>query len=147
MTSAICSHFEAGATGLEPATSGVTVRGSITVNPCILDFLWLIGHRQVTVSIFECVGGLTSGNERKHRPEIIPHKTDIAGPGSRIDLVPRLPTDRPPNSTVVLTNPNEDCSPAAFRAFLDELLSGPEPELDSLDAAETLRELRVDGKA
>ena len=33
------------------------------------------------------------------------------------------------------------------RAFLDELLSGPEPELDSLDAAETLRELRVDGKA
>jgi hypothetical protein len=59
--------------------------------------------------------------------------------------VPRLPADPPPNSKVVLTNPDEDCSPAAFRAFLDELLNGPEPELDSLHAAETLRELRIDG--
>jgi len=47
----------------------------------------------------------------------------------------------------VLTNPDEDCSPAAFRAFLDELLDGAEPELDSLHAAETLRDLRIDGKA
>jgi hypothetical protein len=107
----------------------------------------LIGHRQVTVSIFECVGGLALGNERKHRLEIIPHKTDIAGTKSRIEPVPRVPADPPPNSTVVLTNPDEDCSPAAFRAFLDELLEMPVPELDSLHAAEALRELRIDAKA
>jgi hypothetical protein len=47
----------------------------------------------------------------------------------------------------VLTNPDEDCSPAAFRAFLDELLEMPVPELDSLHAAEALRELRIDAKA
>jgi len=47
----------------------------------------------------------------------------------------------------VLTNPDEDCSPAAFRAFLDELLDKPEPELDGLHAAEALRELRINGKA
>lgn len=143
----ICRSFEAGATGLDPATSGVTVRGSITGNPCISHFLLLIGHRQVTVSIFECVGGLALGNERKHRLEIIPHKTDIAGTKSRIEPVPRVPADPPPNSTVVLTNPDEDCSPAAFRAFLDELLEMPVPELDSLHAAEALRELRIDAKA
>jgi hypothetical protein len=43
---------------------------------------------------------------------------------------------------VVLTNP-DDCSPAAVSAFLDEPLNKPEPELDSLHAAETLRELRT----
>ncbi|MHB8296063.1 MAG: hypothetical protein ACYDH5_15880 [Acidimicrobiales bacterium] len=48
----------------------------------------------------------------------------------------------PPGSTVVVTNPDEDCSADAFRAFPDELLAGPEPELDSLDAAEAARELR-----
>ncbi len=42
----------------------------------------------------------------------------------------------------MVTNPDEDCSPEAFRAFLDDLLSGPEPELDSLDAAQAVRELR-----
>ncbi len=59
----------------------------------------------------------------------------------------RPPADLPPNSQVVLTNPDEDCSPAAFRAFLDELLDGRESELDNLRAAETLRELRIDGRA
>jgi hypothetical protein len=44
----------------------------------------------------------------------------------------------------VVTNPDEDCSPEAFRALLEELLAGPEPELDSIEAAEALRELRVD---
>jgi hypothetical protein len=44
----------------------------------------------------------------------------------------------------VLTNPDEDCSPAAFRAFLDELLAKPEPELDSLHAADVLRDLRME---
>jgi len=47
----------------------------------------------------------------------------------------------------VVTNPDEDCSPAAFHAFLDDLLAGPEPELESLNAAEALRELRVDAEA
>ncbi len=51
----------------------------------------------------------------------------------------RLPADVPPGSTIVLTNPDEDCSPEAFRAFLDELLAAPKPELDSVDAAEKLR--------
>jgi hypothetical protein len=55
--------------------------------------------------------------------------------------------DLPPGSAVVVTNPDEDCSPAAFHAFLDELLAGPEPELESLDAAAALRELRVDAEA
>jgi len=54
----------------------------------------------------------------------------------------RYPVDLPPGSVVVVTNPDEDCSPEAFHAFLDELLAGPEPELDSLDAAQAVRELR-----
>ena len=45
---------------------------------------------------------------------------------------------------VVETNANEDCSPEAFAAFIDRLLEGPEPELESIEAAEALRELRVD---
>ncbi|MBK9178437.1 MAG: hypothetical protein IPM45_02485 [Acidimicrobiales bacterium] len=45
---------------------------------------------------------------------------------------------------MVVVNPDEDCSPEAFRAFLEALLAGPEPELESLDAAEALRELRAD---
>jgi len=52
------------------------------------------------------------------------------------------PTDRPEYPAVVVLNPDEDCSPAAFRAFLDELLSGPEPELESIGAAQAVRELR-----
>ncbi|HUP69169.1 MAG TPA: hypothetical protein VM142_05070 [Acidimicrobiales bacterium] len=46
-----------------------------------------------------------------------------------------------------MTNPDEDSSPNAFRAFIDELLAGPEPELDSIGAAEAIRELRVDADA
>ena len=49
------------------------------------------------------------------------------------------PADSPPGSPVVVTNPDEDCSPAAFQALLDDLLAGPEPELESLDAAEAIR--------
>ena len=55
--------------------------------------------------------------------------------------------DLPPGSAVVVTNPNEDCSPEAFHAFLDDHVAGPEPELESLGAAEALRELRVDVEA
>ena len=52
---------------------------------------------------------------------------------------PPQPADVPPGSVVVVTNPDEDCSPQVFHLFLDELLAGPEPEIDSLDAAEALR--------
>ncbi len=45
---------------------------------------------------------------------------------------------------MVLTNPGEDCSPEAFRAMVDELLCGPEPELESIGAAAALQELRPD---
>jgi len=61
--------------------------------------------------------------------------------------MPRRPVDLPPGSAVVVINPDEDCSPEAFEAFLDELLAGPEPELDSLDAAQAVRELRDDATA
>ena len=44
--------------------------------------------------------------------------------------------------TVVLLNPDEDCSAAAFRLLVDELLAGPEPVLPSLGAAAVLDELR-----
>jgi hypothetical protein len=59
----------------------------------------------------------------------------------------KRPNDLPPGSAVVVTNPDEDCSPEAFHVLLDDLLAGPEPDLESLDAAEALRELRVDAEA
>jgi len=46
----------------------------------------------------------------------------------------------------VVTNPEEDCSPSSFRAFLDQLLGGPEPELESMGAAAALLSLRVDAE-
>ncbi len=52
------------------------------------------------------------------------------------------PTDRPEDPAVVVLNPDDDCSPAAFWTFLDQLLSGPEPELESIGAAQAVRELR-----
>ena len=53
----------------------------------------------------------------------------------------------PNDPAVVVTNPDEDCSSALFRAFIDELLAGPDPEIESVDAAEALRLLRVDAEA
>jgi hypothetical protein len=53
----------------------------------------------------------------------------------------------PADPAVVLTNPDEDCSPEAFRALINELLSEREPELESIQAADALRELRLDSKA
>lgn len=52
----------------------------------------------------------------------------------------------PADPVIVVTNPDEDCSPAAFRAMIDELLSSPELDLESVDAAEALRELRTDAE-
>jgi hypothetical protein len=45
---------------------------------------------------------------------------------------------------VVLLNPDEDTSPAAFRQLVDELLAGPEPTLEALGAAEVLEGLRAE---
>jgi hypothetical protein len=45
---------------------------------------------------------------------------------------------------VVLLNPDEDCSAAAFRLLVDDLLAGPEPVLASLGAAAALEELRAE---
>ncbi len=56
-------------------------------------------------------------------------------------------SDLPSDPVIVVTNPDEDSSPNAFRAFIDELLASPEPELDSIGAAEAIRELRVDADA
>jgi hypothetical protein len=53
----------------------------------------------------------------------------------------------PADPAVVLTHPDEDCSPEAFRALINELLSEREPELESIQAADALRELRLDSKA
>jgi hypothetical protein len=47
---------------------------------------------------------------------------------------------------VAVTNPDDDCSAEAFHAFLDDLLAGPDPELESLGAPEALRKLRVDAE-
>ncbi len=44
---------------------------------------------------------------------------------------------------MVVTNPDEDCSPEAFRALIDELLAGPEPDLETIDAAAALARLSV----
>ena len=43
--------------------------------------------------------------------------------------------------------PTDDCSAEAFGSFLWELLSGPEPELETIQAAEALWELRVDSRS
>jgi hypothetical protein len=61
--------------------------------------------------------------------------------------VVRGASDLPADPVIVVTNPDEDASPNAFRAFIDELLAGPEPELDTIGATEALRELRVDTDA
>jgi hypothetical protein len=53
----------------------------------------------------------------------------------------------PADPVIVVTNPDEDCSPDTFSAFIEQLLAGPEPELDSLDATEALHQLRVDAEA
>lgn len=54
----------------------------------------------------------------------------------------RRAADLPDRPSVVVLNPDEDCSPEAFRAVIDELLAGPEPEIESLDAAAILAAVR-----
>ncbi len=52
-----------------------------------------------------------------------------------------------PSGSVVVANPDEDCSPAAFRRLLEELAAGPEPVIESLGAGELLAQLRADAEA
>ncbi len=52
----------------------------------------------------------------------------------------------PDDPVIVVTNPEEDCSPEAFHAMLNDLLAGPEPLLESIGAAEVLHELRSDAE-
>lgn len=60
--------------------------------------------------------------------------------------MPRFPARPPDGPIIVLTNPDEDCSSAAFRTFIDDLLDGPEPELESIDAAAEIRAERLDAQ-
>jgi hypothetical protein len=62
-------------------------------------------------------------------------------------LVARQASDFPGDRVIVVTNPDEDCSPASFRRVLDDLLDAPEPAPESLGAAEALRELRAEDLA
>lgn len=59
----------------------------------------------------------------------------------------RHASDSSASPVVVVTNPGDDCSPPAFRSLLDELAAGPEPELESIDAVDALRQSRVDADA
>lgn len=59
-------------------------------------------------------------------------------------VVVRSASSRPQDPVVVTTNSDEDCSPAAFAASLERLLRRPETDLDSIEAARALSELRVD---
>jgi hypothetical protein len=54
----------------------------------------------------------------------------------------RRASDLTDDPVIVVTNPQEDCSPETLRAFIDELLAGPEPELESVGGAEAVRVLR-----
>lgn len=55
--------------------------------------------------------------------------------------------EAPDDPVILVTNPDEDCSPEALRAFIAELLSEPEPALESIQATEALRALRTDAEA
>ncbi len=47
---------------------------------------------------------------------------------------------------VVVANPEEDCSPAVFRLLIDELLTAPDPQIESLDAAAVLETFRAESE-
>lgn len=89
----------------------------------------------------EGVGDSRSGTVAASGPRI--------GRGARVwfsTLVPMADRadDLSHGPRVVLLNPDEDCSPAAFRLLVDELLAAPEPALASLEAAGVLEELRTE---
>lgn len=51
-----------------------------------------------------------------------------------------------PARSVLVANPDEDCSPGAFRMLLDELAAGPVPVMECLDAGDLLADLRADAE-
>jgi len=54
----------------------------------------------------------------------------------------RRAVDLPDDPAIVVTNPDDDCSPAALKRFFDEVFEGPEPDLERIGAAEYIRKLR-----
>jgi hypothetical protein len=67
--------------------------------------------------------------------------------GDSVALVASHASDLPANPPVVVPNRDEDCSPEAFHSVLDEVMAGPEPDLETIGAADALRELRADAGA
>lgn len=53
--------------------------------------------------------------------------------------------DQPTDSALLFTNPDEDVTPQAFRAWLDQVQTGEPLEL-GVTAAETLAEARAAGE-
>lgn len=54
------------------------------------------------------------------------------------------PAPELPNGSAVIVITPDEGSPEAFRAFVDELLATAEPDLETIEAADALRELRAD---
>lgn len=54
-------------------------------------------------------------------------------------------SDLPVGSLVVEIEPDQ-YSPTAFWAFVDEMLARPEPALETIGAADALREIRADAE-
>jgi hypothetical protein len=63
---------------------------------------------------------------------------------STITVVTESAHESSGRTAVTTTNLDEDCSPAAFRELLDALAEDSEPELESIDAALAVRELRLE---
>lgn len=45
--------------------------------------------------------------------------------------------------TIVVLNPDEDCTPETFRTMLDELLASDAPTLETISGVDTLRTIRA----
>ena len=84
----------------------------------------------------------TPSGGRKPTAEEMAETSLVRPAGYPIPVASRA-ADLPHDPAVVMIRPHEG-SPGAFRAFVDELLAGPEPELEALGAAEALREVRAD---
>lgn len=86
----------------------------------------------------EVLGGnrIRSAGQYRARPSA------RSGRGTLLIVFRSDTSELPADSAIVVTNPDEDCSPSAFRELLDEVLSGPEPEMESLDGVAVVRALR-----
>jgi hypothetical protein len=88
-----------------------------------------------------------SGSARQHLPGATPSERSFSRKPAAGCLpgVRRMRADEL-HDRVVVANPEEDCSPAAFRLLIDELSIEPEPELESLDAAAVLETIRAESE-